>query len=44
MASGVPGQWALPTTGTGIIGAPGAPAFGGRVNGQARQRARESAA
>ena len=44
MASGGPGQWALPTTGTGIIGAPGAPAFGGRVNGQARQRARESAA
>jgi hypothetical protein len=29
MASGGPGQWALPTTGTGIIGAPGAPTFVG---------------
>ena len=29
MASGGPGQWALPTMGTGIIGAPGAPTFGG---------------
>jgi hypothetical protein len=29
MAAGGPGQWALPTTGTGIIGAPGSPAFGG---------------
>ena len=29
MASGGPGQWALPTTGTGIIGTPGAPTFGG---------------
>jgi len=29
MASGGPGQWAIPTTGTGIIGAPGAPTVGG---------------
>jgi hypothetical protein len=28
-ASGGPGQWAIPTTGTGIISAPGAPTFGG---------------